>query len=185
MSKKIENWKIVEGFNGIYEVSDCGRVRTIEHYSKSGKGDKEHFYPSKIKAQQKTKTGYMVVGLMNGKKTTPVRVHQLVAQAFVPNDDPVNKKQINHKDENKENNCAWNLEWCTPKFNCNYGDRNVKIGSNKSKPVEAFDKEGNLVYKFKSAKEAEKLGFSNPKISQCCNGVYGHKTHKGLIWKFC
>lgn len=185
MSKKIEEWKSVKGFNGIYEVSDWGNVRTKEHYAISGKGGKVHFYPSKIKAQQKTKSGYMVVGLMCGSKAKPVRVHQLVAMAFIPNNDPTNKTQINHKDENKENNCVWNLEWCTSKYNCNYGERTKKIMSKKCKPVEAYNKDGELVYKFKSAKEAEAIGFSNEKISQCCNGVYGHKTHKGLIWRFC
>ena len=183
MSKKIEEWRPIEGFNGIYEVSDWGNVRTIEHYAISGKGNTKHFYPSKIKAQQKTKKGYMYVGLMQGHNAKPVGVHKLVAMAFIENDDPINKTQVNHKDENKENNCVWNLEWCSPKYNCNYGTRNEKINKDRLKPIEALDKLGNIIYKLKSEKEAELLGYCPSHISSCCNGK--RKTHKGLIWRFC
>lgn len=182
MSKIKENWKKIEGFNDIYEVSDWGNVRTIEHLANSKSGNKVHLYPSKMKAQRKVPSGYLTVGLMDGNKAKPVRVHVLVATAFVKNDDPINKTQVNHKDENKENNCAWNLEWCTPRYNCNYGDRNNKLSEKNSKPIEAYDKDENLIYKFKSMKEAEKLGFSNSHISSCCRG--NRKTHKGLKWKY-
>lgn len=182
MRKYKENWKRIEGFNEIYEVSDLGNVKTIEHLSNSKSGNKVHLYPSKIKAQQKTKSGYMTVGLMDGKKARPVMVHVLVATAFLENDDPQNKTQVNHIDENKENNCVWNLEWCSPKYNCNYGDRTKKIKEKKQKPVEGYDKNGKLVYRFKSIKEAEILGFSNSHICACCKGK--RKTHKGLNWKY-
>ena len=182
MSKLIEQWKKIEGFNEIYEVSDWGRVRTIEHLANSKSGNKVHLYHSKIKSQRKTPSGYMTVGLYKDKKPIPTRVHALVAKAFITNDDPVHKTQINHKDENKENNCAWNLEWCTPKYNCNYGNRNKVLSYKNSKAVAAFDKNGEMVYKFKSALEAEFLGYNSTHISSCCNGK--RKTHKGLIWKF-
>lgn len=182
MSKIIEQWKKVDGFNGIYEVSDWGNVRSIDHYANSKSGNKVHFYKGKIKNQTKTESGYSIVGLYKGKSPWPARVHVLVALAFVENDDPINKTQVNHIDENKDNNCAWNLEWCTPKYNCNYGNRTEKIMDKKRKPVVGRNSDGEIVCRFGSAKEAEQYGYSNEHICSCCKGK--RKRHKGLYWNY-
>ena len=98
-----EIWKDIEGYEGRYKVSNKGRVY-------DNKLDKFIGYES---------LGYMCVALCKDKKQKKCRVHRLVAQAFIPN--PDNLPGINHKDENKTNNCVENLEWCTVKYNTNYG----------------------------------------------------------------
>lgn len=99
----MEKWKSIKGFEGLYEVSDLGRVRSIKSDTIL-KGELLH--------------GYKRVALFN-EKYKKVFVHRLVADAFIPNPDGL--PQINHKDEDKTNNCVDNLEWCTSKYNMNYG----------------------------------------------------------------
>lgn len=111
-----ELWKPVEGYLS-YEVSNLGRVRNKKL--------------DLVKAQRKTKTGYLIVDLKeNGIKRTRY-VHRLVAQAFIPNPDEL--PQINHKDENKQNNCVENLEWCTAAYNNAYGTHVERIRSTKGR----------------------------------------------------
>ena len=99
-----ELWKPVQGYK-YYEVSNLGRIKNTKL--------------NLLKAQRLTKTGYLIVDLKeDGKKRTRY-VHRLVAQAFIPNDE--NLPQVNHKDENKKNNCVENLEWCTAAYNNAYG----------------------------------------------------------------
>lgn len=100
-----ENWKPVIGYEGYYEVSDLGRVMN----SKTGY----------ILTPYPNEKGYLRVILFKNGKMSHKRIHRLVADAFIPN--PMNYPHINHKDENKTNNCVNNLEWCNPKYNINYG----------------------------------------------------------------
>ena len=100
----MEIWKDIEGFEGKYQVSTWGRVRSCHH----GK--------TKILTPYKNERGYLKVGLSVGKrKTQKFRVNRLVALAFIPN--PYNLPQVNHKDGNKENNSYTNLEWATNEIN--------------------------------------------------------------------
>lgn len=101
----IEIWRQIPGYEGFYEVSSFGRVRNV----KSGKILRPGLHHS----------GYLNCVLsVNGNKNTFV-IHRLVAQAFIPN--PLGLPQVNHKDEDKTNNNVDNLEWCTAKYNVNYG----------------------------------------------------------------
>lgn len=97
----IELWKDIEGYEGLYQVSNLGRVKSLK------KG--------KILKQHDNGKGYMQVGLWKNNKGKCYYVHRLVSEAFV--DNPENKPQINHKDKNKTNNCVYNLEWVTCKEN--------------------------------------------------------------------
>lgn len=97
--------------NGLYQVSNLGRIRSI----KNG---------TKIKKQYERPNGYMQVCLYQNGKITTYKTHRLVAEAFIPNIN--NLPEVNHKDENKINNCVDNLEWCTSSYNKNYGTRNTK-----------------------------------------------------------
>ena len=118
MSKTNEEWREVRGYEGLYEVSDWGRVRSLDKvvcYS-NGKGD--HFHKGKILSHKVHKDGHLQVGLSCGSKVKWCFVHRLVAQAFIPN--PNNFPVINHKDENPTNNCVENLEWCTIQYNSQY-----------------------------------------------------------------
>ena len=109
--------------NGLYQVSNLGNVKSLSkfHKTKNGYYSKEH----NIK-QFYNERGYAMVGISKEWKKKKIFVHRLVVETFLPN--PNNLPQVNHKDENKNNNCVNNLEWCTCKYNCNYGTRNQRIG---------------------------------------------------------
>ena len=113
----MENWKPVKGYDELYEVSDIGRVRSL--------CAKQSMY-LRILTQHIDKYGYLSVRLFYEGRRKRFSVHRLVAQAFIPN--PNNLPQVNHKDEDKTNNAAGNLEWCDAKYNCNYGTRNHRMG---------------------------------------------------------
>lgn len=126
-----EIWKPVVGFEGYYEVSNKGKVMSLDRiitckaggtYVKKGKMLKLH-----------NSRGYVDVHLVRGDKTQTVKVHRLVADAFIPN--PNNLPEINHKDEVRNNNDVNNLEWCTKKYNMNYGTRNERAGKAISKAL--------------------------------------------------
>lgn len=121
-------------------------------------------------------SGYCEVKV-NGKL---YKMHRLIAETFCPN--PNNFPIVNHIDEDKLNNCASNLEWCTVQHNVLHGTARQRAVEKVSKPVIAKDSEGNVVHTFKSAAEAGIQGFTYQSISSCCNGRL--KTHKGLYWSF-
>lgn len=110
-----EIWKDIEGYEGKYQVSNIGNVRSLD-YRHTGK-------IKRLKLNT-DKSGYSRLRLYKEGKPEDYLVYRLVAQAFIPN--PNNLPCVNHKDENPRNNCVWNLEWCTYSYNNNYGTRNEK-----------------------------------------------------------
>ena len=113
-----EEWRDIKGYEGYYQVSNLGRVRSVDRYCACWSSVR--FVKGALK-NVRPHNGYLVVDLsLNGKSKT-ISVHRLVAQAFIPNTD--NLPQVNHKDENKQNNCVDNLEWCTCEYNIKYGTR--------------------------------------------------------------
>ena len=115
-----EEWRPIEGYEGLYEVSSYGRVRSLDRYVKTCY-EAYKLHKGKILSPAKDKNGYLKVNLCcNGKHNT-IRVHKLVAQAFIPN--PDNLPEVNHKDEVKTNNNVDNLEWCDRSYNISYGTR--------------------------------------------------------------
>ena len=164
--EETEIWKdvgIVRGidFTGYYEVSTFGNIRSL---------DRNIFYTDgrirkvkgKIVAQKENeKTGYMQATLCKNGHTYTVTTHQLVALRFVPNLDPKNKTQVNHKDENRKNNYANNLEWVTPNENANYGTRNQKLSKIKKegfRPILEFDLNGNFIKEYDSTDDFPSKG---------------------------
>lgn len=109
-------WKDIPGYEGLYQVSNTGRVRSL-NYNRTGK--------SKVRKQNTDKRGYKRVNLCKDGKNKIYSIHRLVALAFIPN--PNNYPIINHKDENPSNNAVWNLEWCTQEYNINYGNCRKKM----------------------------------------------------------
>lgn len=125
MSEEI--WKDIKGYEGIYQVSNLGRVKSLPRFHKTKNG---YYSKVKILTPIKNDRGYLLVGLSKEWKKQKIFVHRLVAEAFIPN--PNNLPQVNHINEfEKDNNCVENLEWCSCKYNCNYGTRNSRIRGNK------------------------------------------------------
>ena len=180
MKKDVEIWKDIVGYEGLYQVSNWGRVKSL-NYNKTGK--------EKILTPLKSKNGYLSVQLCKKGKIKRYLVHRLVALAFIPNDDPERKTQVNHISEfEKTNNRVENLEWMTPKENINHGtgiQRRVKKTRNgkRSKIVYQYLLNGEFVKEWPSVHEIKrKLGFRCGNISNCCNGKY--KTSHGFIWQY-
>jgi hypothetical protein len=119
----MERWKDIKGFEGLYQISDKGNVKRIEHKANSSWGG-IRIYPEKLKVQGYDKDGYRTVMLYKGRYKKLCKVHRLVAEAFIENPDSL--PQINHKDEDKQNNTVSNLEWCDCKYNNNYGTKNKR-----------------------------------------------------------
>lgn len=169
-----EIWKDICGFEGLYQVSDKGRVRSLDRiiWNKASGA----YQSLKGKVLKPIDNGdYWYVDLRNGKSHKKVSVHRLVAQSFLPN--LTNLGYVNHKDENKRNNRLDNLEWCTPQYNAYYGK------NTKTKLVIATNIITGAQKTYKSTREAEKLdGFSHTGISAACRGI--QKTHKGHYWKY-
>ena len=118
MEQEKEIWRPVVGYEGLYEVSNFGRVRSIDRIVPYKNGGVQ-FKRRKILSQKTDKDGYKHVTLCVNNKLKTYMVHRLVAIAFIPN--PLNLPQVNHKDENRTNNYVGNLEWCDAYYNRNYG----------------------------------------------------------------
>lgn len=179
----IEIWKEIKGTNGIYLVSNIGRVKSLPQFHNSNSGG--YYTTGKILKQRDNCRGYLYIEI-NRKR---MYVHRLVAEAFI--DNPNNLPIINHKDENPSNNRVDNLEWCTQKYNINYGNARKKMSIKHtnnpilSKRVVAIDKLGNIIKEYPSANEAARQsGVSVSSIVCCCNSITGYKTAGGLTWKY-
>ena len=159
-----ENWKEVVGFEGLYEVSDLGRVRSLVQRNRRKPG---------ILTPGDNGWGYLVVNLYKDGKRKAMKVHRLVAEAFLPN--PLNLETVNHRDENKTNNSASNLEWMRNKDNVTYSQ---------ARPVQMFDKSTNeLLATFPSTMEASRqTGIYQGNICRCCRGKL--KSTGGFVWKY-
>lgn len=188
-----EIWKDVVGLEKWFEVSNKGRVRSKDRLVNSRWGSCiKKPVKGKILSQRKVYNGYYCVHLRVAEikyNKTANLVHRLVAQAFIPN--PHNLPQVNHIDENKENNCVENLEWCTAKENNLHGNRSKIVSDSQKKrnrhctgtKVVQLDLNGNLVNVWESMSEAvRKCGFSLNGIYSCCNGKL--LTHHGFKFMY-
>ena len=159
-------------------------IRIIENYPNYTISDKGEIVNTNTNKELKgyiRKDGYVIISLSKGGKKYKCYLHRLVAETFIPN--PDNLPQVNHKDEDKTNNCVSNLEWITPKDNCNYGTRNERQGLGHSKPIEQYDLDGNLIKEWDSAAQVERdLGFNHQNISKCCLGQ--QKTAYNYKWRY-
>ena len=171
-----EEWKPIKGFEGIYEISNTGIVRGIEHIVIDKKGT-YHKIKSSIKAKQKDKDGYERVGLWHNGKPYSRQVHRLVAEAHIPN--PDNLPQVNHKNEIKNDNRVENLEWCSVAYNNNYRNKTI----NTRKKVNQYDLNGNFIKTWDCIIQAAKYyGINRSLITDVCKGR--RKTAKGFIWRY-
>lgn len=180
-----EVWKYIDGFEGLYQVSNFGRIKSIprrvrcQHYSRMTK--------ERIMKQHSDHLGYCRVSLHKGLKQYSPKVHRLVGIAFIPN--PNNYREINHKDENPSNNRVDNLEWCDHLYNSRYGNRGKKLSiANTNNPmlckrVAQYTKDGKFVKEYNSIREVFKqTGIHNGSITMACKGQI--KTAGGFVWKY-
>jgi len=178
-------WESIKGFEGLYEISDQGRVKSL------GKGKSTN--PNNCIARglklKTTTNGYINCKLLNKGKAHHLLVHRLVALHFI--DNPDKKKEVNHKDGDKTNNCIENLEWVTSSENQKHayllGLQKIRSGANSpfSKPIEQRTTTGDLVKIWGSIKEAcRELGFNSVGIIGCCKKKKKYKTAYGYKWNY-
>lgn len=168
-----EIWQDVEGYEGLYQVSTEGRVRSLNDNHQNKRSE------PKILKGVKNKKGYLFVNLYKDGKLKMSKVHRLVGQAFIycENRDSL---QINHKDEDKTNNRVENIEFCDCRYNINFGTRNQRTAEKQSKPVNQLTLDGELIKTWTSTMEAGRNGFTQTAVVNCCNGKYSQ--HKGFKW---
>lgn len=168
---KEEIWKDIPGYEGKYQVSNHGRVKSLK-FAKTGKPG--------IMKQQSNPKGYLSVSLHKNCKFKSFRVNRLVAMVFLPN--PNNYLEVNHKDEDKTNNRVENLEWCNRLYNMNYGTWKERTIKNRYKKVACYTKNHELVKTYNSIKETKNDGFTPNCVTGVCRGYC--KTHKGFIFEY-
>ena len=157
----------MSGYEGRYDVSNKGNVRSVLF--------------GKLLYKTMTANGYYGVMLYNENGRKFHKINRLVALAFIPN--PDNLPQVNHKDEIKANNCVWNLEWCSLKYNCQYGTRNKRISVSLSKKVNQYTIDDILVKEWNSLAEiGRQTNYSKGNIGLCCQGL--RKTAYGFKWGY-
>lgn len=181
-----EIWKNIKGWEGYYMVSNKGRVKSLSRevlYS----NNRKHKYKGRIMKAKVNKKGYVTVCLSQNGYYCSRRLHQLVIAAFL--DRPNGYDQINHKDENKQNNELVNLEYCTGRYNNNYGTKAKRAAEkqmndpNRSISIYQYTIDGELIDMFPSMKEAfRKTKADVRRICACCNGY--RKTENGYVWAY-
>lgn len=186
-----ESWKDIQGFEGLYQISNFGRVKSLPFWHNNRFGGfmtSEQLINGRI-----DKKGYRYVALGKKDKVMEFKVHRLVAIHFIPN--PYNYPQVNHRDENKTNNHVSNLKWCNNQYNANYGTRTDRIivargqkrkvrhPDMRKRKVLQYDLDGNFVRCWECAKDVKKeLGIDNGNIGKCCMGKKSKAG--GYKWKY-
>lgn len=196
-----EIWKPVVGFEGLYEVSSYGRVRTVLHYTKRGNSD-HALVKERILKFFLSRKGYYCIKLRKDGAAIHKKVHRLVAEAFLPN--PENKTQIDHIDTNKLNNAVSNLRWATPSENKNnaltralhsqiqsqevviekcMSGRAANGAKTRRRPVRQYDNVGNFIAEYPSMVNAQTAtGIKTNFISSACSGKI--RMAGGFKWEY-
>ena len=187
-----EIWKDIKEYEGIYQISNLGRVRRLKKWC--GNVYKSKWIDDiKILTPTDNGNGYKIISLNKNRKRKNKYIHRLVAEAFIPN--PDNLPEVNHIDNNKSNNVWTNLEWCTRSYNVKYSfDKGFHVapknmlgrkGKNHpiSKSVKQYDLEGNFIKEYGSAHIAsQETNVCYASIKKCrCKK---QKTAGGYIWTY-
>lgn len=183
MENKIEIWKDIKDYEGLYQVSNLGNVRSLDKiiYQKNKMGkNQKHIYKGKVLIGSKNNNGYRTISLYDGKRKNTRLLHRMVAEAFIPNPNQYN--YINHKDNNPLNNNVNNLEWCTQNYNIKYAyEKGNKIPPNMRRVNQI--KNGYILKTFISISNAERLtGIKGANISKCCRKLRNFAG--GYQWEY-
>lgn len=178
-----EIWKPIKGYEGLYEVSDLGKVRSLERYVT--RGNHNIYVRERILLPEIDKNGYVQVVLSKNGKGTMRKIHKLVADAFIPNDNSL--PMINHKNEIKYDNRVENLEWCDVIYNNNYGTARKRTRQTQmfeyGKPVVKKDLQGNVLESYPSTREAGRQNNTTAtQIRRVCQGK--QHTCMGYVWEY-
>lgn len=174
-----EVWKDIQGYEGIYQVSNLGKVKSLDRFiRKKGKRNGVYHIKEKILKSSTDDTGYLQVNLSKNGIYEKVHIHRLVAKAFIKN--PYKKLQVNHIDGNRINSMVNNLEWVTDSENKFHAWKNLPRKSLKRK-VYQISKDNQIIKEWESIKEAQN-SLKITHISECCRGKY--KTSGGYVWKY-
>ena len=186
-----EIWKIINDTDNGFEISNNGQVKSLDRYitqyNRWGKPMKR-FQKGRLIKQHISKDGYYRVYIIRNNKHITIATHLLVAEAFLEIPEELKHLkgtrylQVNHKDENKLNNSVENLEYCTAKYNTNYGSCIERRIKKQSKKILQYTLDGEFVREWESTREAGRNGYQQICISKCCRGI--NKQHKGFIWKY-
>jgi hypothetical protein len=173
----MEIYKRIEGFEHNYMVSNYGNVKTLGN----GKSTCPLYNSERQLTKRKKSNGYLQVKLFKDGKRNHIGIHRLVAFAFLPNDE--NKKEVNHKDCNKENNNVSNLEWCTSSENKLHYSRNVGYPLPNKKKVVQLSISNEIIKIHNSIQDAQRdTGADRASIRNVCN--FTQKTAKGYKWQW-
>ena len=174
-----EEWKPAVGYTGLYDASNFGRVRSLDHWKNTGTGG--YIQKGRILKPDKTKRGYLQVQLCKGGKKKWFSVHRLVYEAF--NGIIPDGMQVNHINEVKTDNSLWNLNLMTPKENSNWGTGHRRSNNKHSKTVLQLTYPGlEFMCEWSSTHEAERNGFCHSAVSACCLGK--RKCYKGVTFRY-
>ena len=170
-----EVWKDIVGYEGLYQVSNLGTVKSLPKYCGV------RWDNGRILKPFTNKDGYLVITLSLNGKLKHFQVHRLVAEAFIPN--PDNLHCINHKDLCVANNSVNNLEWCSWLYNNTYETRAKRAAKKNLKPILQYDLKGNFIKEWEGGSVIQKeLGYNPTHIYSCCTGK--RKTSMGYVWEF-
>ena len=175
-----EIWKDIKGYEGQYQVSNKGNVRSVARKDSIGRK-----ISGIILKPGCNNGGYLMVNLCKNGKVKNKLIHRLVLEAFVEN--PNNLPEVNHKDENPSNNELSNLEWCDARHNNNHGTRNERIAQTLSKEVRAVNIKTGEILTFNSTQEAGRKGYSQGHVAAACRGDYskgGGNLYRGYKWYY-
>lgn len=170
-----EIWKDIEGYEGLYQVSNMGRVRSLDR--KDARGNR---IKGTMLAGGSDGKGYHTIALCRDGDVKNNLTHRLVAKAFL--DNPNNLPEVNHKDEDKENNAVSNLEWCTSRYNIMYGTRTKRAAKAKEQPIYVVSGSGNRYFFSSTKKAAELLGLDGYNVSKCLNRKRKHHHGFSFMW---
>lgn len=178
----MEIWKDIQGYEGLYQVSNLGQVKSLAKFKGT---NYKQFIAERIMKQKDNGFGYLTVGIRRSGKSTTTYIHRLVAQAFIPN--PDNLPEVNHIDGNKLNNAADNLEWCDRAENERHayksGLKKVGEGNVLSKKIAQYTLDGVLVKTYPNARFVKKeLGYEDSVIRRCARRVI--ETVYGFKWQY-